>query len=142
MPDYRSMFDRDYLGSWDLMGRDVTVTIVKVEAGVLTSQGNKKTKKPVVHFDGKEKGLALNKTNARAIADMYGTNTDNWLGKRITMYPTTTTFGRETVECIRVRNTIPRSNGRAQQPQQPPPEPERDPADDESLLDHPPEDAP
>ncbi len=31
MTDYRSMFDRDYIGAWDLP-HDVTVTIAKVEA--------------------------------------------------------------------------------------------------------------
>lgn len=118
MPDYRSMFDRDYIGAWDLLGKDVTVTIARVEAGTLTSQGNKKTKKPIVWFEGREKGLALNKTNARTIADMYGNDTVKWVGKRITIWPTTTQFGRETVECIRVRPNVPgaqkRSNGGVQ----------------------------
>jgi len=108
MPDYRSMFDRDYIGSWDLNGRDVVVTIAKVEAKELTSQGNRKTRKPVVFFEGKEKGLALNKTNAKAVAGMYGTKTEEWVGKKITLYPTQTAFGHETVDCIRVRPSIPK----------------------------------
>jgi hypothetical protein len=117
------MFDRDYIGSWDLNGREATVRIRSVEAGVLTSQGNRKTKKPIIHFEGKDKGLALNKTNAKAIAAMYGNDTTKWIGKAITIYPTTTTFGSETVDCIRVKQGIPqqssRGNGRAQAPVQP-----------------------
>ncbi len=35
MPDYRGMFDRDYIGSWDLPG-DVIVTISEVKAGEVT----------------------------------------------------------------------------------------------------------
>lgn len=108
MPDYRSMFDRDYIGSWDLGGKDVTVTIAKVEAKELVSQGNRRSKKPVVFFDGKEKGLALNKTNAKAVAGMYGTKTEDWVGKRVTLYPTTTQFGHDTVDCIRIRPTVPK----------------------------------
>lgn len=121
MPDYRSMFDRDFLGSWDLPpGRDVTVTIARVEAGTLTSQGNRKTRKPVLHFEGKEKGLALNKTNGKAIANMFGPKTEKWIGKQIAIYATTTQFGSEVVECIRVRPTAPkqRSNGKAEEPPQ------------------------
>lgn len=122
--DYRSMFDRDYIGAWDLMGRDVTVTIAKVAPGVLTGKGNRKDKKPIVHFEGREKGLALNKTNAKTIAGMYGNDTTKWVGKRITLYPTTTSFGSETgLDCIRIRSGVPtqqRDGGkRGQEPVRP-----------------------
>jgi hypothetical protein len=105
--DWRSMFDREFLGAWDLGGKDVTVTIAKVEAQILVAQGNKKNKKPVIHFEGKEKGMVLNKTNSKIVAAMYGNDTVNWLGKRITLYPTLTTFGNESMECIRIRPLIP-----------------------------------
>lgn len=108
MPDYRSMYDSDYLGHWDLQGRDVTVTIRKVEAGTLVGAQGRKAKKPVVFFEGKEKGMALNKTNGKAIAGMYGPDTSAWVGKKITIYPTQTQFGPETVDCIRVRPTAPK----------------------------------
>ena len=102
-----SYFDRDYIAPFDLEGKDVTVTIDKVAGETLTSTGGKKNKKPVVYFVGKEKGLALNKTNARTILAMYGAHTSEWHGKKITLYPTTTTFGNETKECIRVRPNVP-----------------------------------
>lgn len=109
--DYRGMFDRDFIGAWDLQGRDVTVTISKVVAATLTAQGGRKSKKPVVFMDGTEKGFALNKTNAKCIASMYGNNTDNWIGKRVTLYPTQVGFGNETVDAIRVRPTVPKGKG-------------------------------
>lgn len=105
--DYRAMFDRDYIAAFDLNGKDVTVTIARVEPGVLTGQGGKKSKKPIVHFEGKEKGFAINKTNGKIIAGMYGTDASKWVGKRITIYPTMTSFGSEQMECIRVRPTVP-----------------------------------
>jgi hypothetical protein len=106
--DYRSMFDRDFIGVWDLQGRDVVVEIASVKAGELVSQGNKKSKKPILHFKGREKGMVVNKTNAHVIAAMYGNDTDKWVGQRITIFPTTTTFGRTELECIRVRPGIPK----------------------------------
>jgi hypothetical protein len=113
------MFDRDYLGHWDLPpGRDVTVTIARVEAGTLTSQGNRKTKKPILYFEGKEKGMAINKTNGKAIAAIYGAKTEKWIGQPIAIYATTTQFGSEVVECIRVRPTAPKRNGKAAAPEQ------------------------
>lgn len=107
MPDFRTMFDKDYIGAWDLAGKDVTVTIAKVEAKILVSQGAKKTKKPVAYFANAEKGMALNTTNCKTIAAMYGSDTDAWVGKRITIYPTKTDMGGQTVDCIRVRPGIP-----------------------------------
>lgn len=113
MADVRTMFDKEFLYAYDLQGRDVTVVIEAVKGGTLTGTGGKSNKKPIVKFKGKEKGLALNITNARTIAGLYGGfDSEKWVGKAITLYPTTTTFGSQTVECIRVRNVVPKA-GRA-----------------------------
>lgn len=112
--DYRAMFDRDYIGAWDLGGRDVVVTIAKVEAGTLKNGSGKANKKPILHFVGKEKGFACNKTNGKAIAAMYGNDTRAWVGKRVTLYATKTSFGSEQVDCIRVRPTVPSATAAAE----------------------------
>lgn len=103
MPHWKSMMDRDYIFAFDLEGKDVVVEIARVAPGELVSTGGRKTKKPVAFFKGKQKGLALNATNCKTIAAMFGNDTTAWVGKRITLYPTTTTMGGDTVECIRVR---------------------------------------
>ena len=107
MADYRLMFDKDFLFAAQLQGREVTVEIASVKAGAIRGEGGKSSKKPVCHFRGKDKPLALNVTNCRTIAAMYGPDTKDWIGKRITIYPTTTDFGGKTVDCIRVRPGIP-----------------------------------
>ena len=107
MTDWRSMMDKEYLFAFDLQGRDVTVTIDRVKAGELVGEKGRKTKKPVVWFVGKEKPLAINMTNGRTIASMYGNNVEDWIGKRITIYPTQTEFGGKTCDCIRIRPTVP-----------------------------------
>jgi len=104
---YRSMFDNTYIGAWDIpAGRDVAVTIAKVEAGTLTSQRGQ-DRKPIVYFKGKTKGMVMNKTNCKAIAGLYGVDTTQWVGKQIAIYSTTTQAGGETVECLRVRPAAP-----------------------------------
>ena len=110
MPHYKAMYDRDYIYAFDLLGKDVIVTISKVTAGELISAGGRKSKKPIVHFHGKDKGLALNKTNGKTIAALYGNDTEAWVGKRVTLYPTTTSMGGETMECIRIRPSAPKGN--------------------------------
>lgn len=108
MPHWKSMMDRDFIFAFDLNGKEVAVTISRVEAGTLNGSGGRKAKKPVVYFEGKEKGLALNSTNCKTIAKLYGNYTEKWIGKQITLYPTTTEMAGETVECIRVRPQAPR----------------------------------
>lgn len=105
---WKSMTDREYIFAFDLNGKDVTVTISRVEQGMLASTGGRKTKKPVVFFEGKDKGLALNATNAKTIASLYGNYVEKWVGKQITLFPTTATMGGETVEAIRIRPSIPK----------------------------------
>lgn len=107
MPDFRSMFDKQYIGVWDLGGKDRTVTISGVKAETI-SNGKQKNKKPVISFKGAEKRFLCNVTNAKCIAAMYGNNTDTWIGKAVTLYPTQADFGGKTVDAIRVRPTVPR----------------------------------
>ncbi|HNB58708.1 MAG TPA: hypothetical protein PK308_00245 [Phycisphaerales bacterium] len=114
MPDVRKMYQKDYIYAYDLEGKDVTVTIERVTAGELTGEGGKKSKKPVLYFKGSKKGLGLCITNARVIAGLYGGfDSDKWIGKKITLYPTTTKFGSDTVECIRIRNRVPAEQAKA-----------------------------
>lgn len=86
----------------DLQGKTVKVTIANCEAKKFDN-GNK----IILTFQGKEKGLVVNKTNAKIIASAYGGNTDGWLGKGIEIYPDKTMFGTDLVDCIRVRIPAP-----------------------------------
>lgn len=106
MPHWKTMMDRDKLHACDLGGQKRVVTIEKVEQAEVQN-ATKKAKKPQVTFKGQPKPLVLNSTNAKTISRMYGPITEDWIGKRITIYPTTTEMGSETVECIRVEANIP-----------------------------------
>jgi hypothetical protein len=74
--DFRTLFDRDYIASFDLQGRDVAVTISKVIGGELTAVGGRKSRKPILYFAGKERGMICNKTNAKTIAALFGNFTE------------------------------------------------------------------
>src|SRR5690348_15471480 len=103
MPDYRLMYDSDYLFAFHLQGRECTVEIESVKGGELTGEGGRKAKKPVLRFKGKDKPFAVNKTNGKIIATLYGADASAWVGKRITIYPTMTEMNGDQIECIRVR---------------------------------------
>lgn len=123
MADYRTMFDSEWVRSWDLGGKPRVVTIVKVEAGELQNQkARKKDKKPIVWFKGAKKPLALNKTNAKTIAALYGNDTTAWIGQPITIYPSKTSFGNEdNIDCIRIKPQKPTDKAEDMPNPEPPP---------------------
>lgn len=99
--------ESNYLKAEDLQGKTVGVTIESWELGEFDQDG-KKSKKLVLSFAGKAKKLALNVTNARTIAHNVGSEDANdWIGKRIEIYPTKTDFGGKQVDCIRIKEMAP-----------------------------------
>jgi len=107
--DYRTLYDKPYLASHDLPegGRDVTVTIERVEGTEIVGEGGKKDRKPVLYFVGKKKGMVCNITNGRTIAKMYGKAIEGWVGKSIAIYAGTTKKGGEMVDSLMVRGVAP-----------------------------------
>ncbi len=96
-----SAFPSNYLKASDLGDKSPLVTIDRVEVEPI---GRDKEIKPVIYFQGKEKGLVLNKTNAKKIAELAGSkDTEDWAGCQVRIYATETEFGGETVECIRIK---------------------------------------
>lgn len=109
MVDFRTMFDARFIGAWDLPpNRDVVVTIASVAPETVRNAANKEAKKPVLTFVARTKGLLLNKTNAKTVAAMYGTDTVKWVGRQVALYATTTMMGPDRVDCVRIRPTIPK----------------------------------
>lgn len=98
----QTAFPSKYLKVDDLSGRAVKVKMDQVTSEEV-GQGNQKEEKPILYFAGKKKGLVLNKTNALAIVDAYGEETDGWVGKEIELFPDKTDFAGKRVACIRVR---------------------------------------
>ena len=93
------MKDSKYLKAADLKGRDVLVTIDRLEPQKM----NDGKMKWVMYFRGKEKGFVLNIVNINNIAHIYGDETDEWGGKQITLFPTMVDFQGRSVEAIRVK---------------------------------------
>jgi hypothetical protein len=102
------LFPSKYLKAADLRGKDVTVTIRDIDPrGELQMRNGAKEHKPIVTFNGTEKLWVMNKTNAQSIAKVYGPEIMQWIGKRVTLYPTRVQCGRNEVDAIRVRERAP-----------------------------------
>lgn len=100
--DINKAFPSKYLKADDAED-DLIVTIkgVKVET---VGQGQKAEQKPVVYFNEHEKGMVLNKTNAKMIAKIAGSDdTDDWKGVKIRVIATEVEFQGDLVMALRVR---------------------------------------
>ena len=100
------LFPSKYVKAGDLNGKPVTLTIKGLKVEEL-GHGAEKENKPVLYFEKATKGLVLNRTNAMIIGALYGDETDDWHGKRITIYATKVRAFGSTQDAIRVREEIP-----------------------------------
>ena len=66
-------------------------------------QTKKKSNKAVCYFQRARKGLVLNKTNWGLIARQYGDESDDWVGKAITLTVIDVEAFGEVVSAIRVK---------------------------------------
>ncbi len=83
----------------DRQGKEVKLTMTAI--GVHEFEDGKR--QPAVSFRGTDKRLSLNMTNRETIKVAYGVETDNWVGKDIILFKTTTPFGNKIVYCVRLR---------------------------------------
>lgn len=116
-----TVFPSNFIAAGDLDGRDVTLTIERVaDKGTVKREDGQLIDKPVLYFKETPMGMIIGKTNARAIRLAHGNEMTKWIGKQITVYPTTTAISKKmaeqngsiilsengkmaTVACIRVR---------------------------------------
>ncbi len=94
-----SMYPSKWLKAGDLQGQTIPVVITRVTMEDVGDDAGK----PIVYFQGKDKGLVLNKTNAMSIGLVHGQETDGWVGKTIELFPAVVMFQGQNVPCIRVR---------------------------------------
>lgn len=84
---WRKMFDYRFLSGEDLMNKDWTLTIKAVKREQVYSQQKKSNEDQLaIWFTQGEKGMIVNKTNAKVISKVTGTPyIEQWVGKTITI---------------------------------------------------------
>jgi hypothetical protein len=123
------VFPSKYLKAADLKGKPHIVTIESAPYEPLKNLDGKETQKIVLCFKNADKSLPLNATNFDAVCDATNCfDTEDWPGQRIELYPTKTTMGGKTVDCIRIRRP---SASRPTPAAPPPPLPPADEMSDE-----------
>ena len=106
MPNINDMFPSKYLKASDVGDTDLALTIVAVDEETI-GKGSDADIKSVVYFSETPKGMVLNKTNAKAIASLYGDESDDWAGNKIRLYATEVDFKGEQMLALLVRLRAP-----------------------------------
>lgn len=104
-----------YVKAEDLQGRRVTVVIESYQKELL-GQGADAKEKLILYFQGKTKGMVCNVTNGGKLADMFGDEMDDWIGREIVLGVERVPFQGKMVPGLRIsqapkRAPAPQQNG-------------------------------
>ena len=91
-------FPSQYLKWEDIDGKEPTVVISGAEIELLGED-----RKLVLQFQGRQKRMVCNRTNANVIEHSYGSDTDGWIGKEITLFVVPVQFQGKMVNGLCVR---------------------------------------
>lgn len=90
-----------------LQGREMVVTIRSIVKEKMQGPTGRPVEKNVIVFQETPQTLVLNKTNAKRIITLYGSETNDWPGKRIILYSESVQAFGETTEAVRVGKKAP-----------------------------------
>jgi hypothetical protein len=102
---WKKLTNPNYIGSEILQpGQELKLTIEKVQKEqVKTAEGSQEC--IVAYFKGGQKGMIINKTNAKIITKVVDTPyIEQWAGKSIIIYAAKVRAFGEMVEALRVKN--------------------------------------
>ena len=95
------VFPSKWISAADLNGHEPTVTIARV---LMEDIGQSGDRKPVIYFEGKQKGMVCNKTNWDRISFILRSDeSDDWIGKPVKLYTELVNFQGQMKEAVRVK---------------------------------------
>ena len=100
-------FPSKWLRADDVGDRPIPVTIADVRQEEVGDD-----QRMVLYVEGQSRGIILNKTNANRIKELYGNDTDDWVGERVALYTELVSFQGKTTNSIRVREA-PAAKGKS-----------------------------
>jgi hypothetical protein len=113
---WKSLVNVNYLGAYSLMDgsepKDLNVKIAKVLREKVKGEGGKEEECTVAYIEN-NKPLIINRTNAKTITKLVGSPfIEDWVGKTVTIFVSKTKVAGETVDCLRIRPTLPALYGK------------------------------
>jgi hypothetical protein len=114
--DYDDLFPGRFLKAADFKGAEVTMTIASVviedlpdkKGTKVNADGERVRTRGIIGFtksDGTpiQRALVLNRTNGECLKKLFGRNTADWIGKRVTFFPRMVDAFGEQTNAIRIK---------------------------------------
>lgn len=108
--NFDQLYPGRFLKSGLLLDKKVTLTISDVFLETLPDDKIGEKDRGIICFKETPMQLALNRTNGECLKAMFTKKVQSWKGKRVTLAPEMTKFGREDVEAIRIYGSPDISN--------------------------------
>lgn len=100
---YDALFPGRFIKAGEMDGKPATMTIKEVYLDHIEGEDGREKPQAVVAFQETPREMALNKTNGQCLKALFGPQVDDWIGKRVTLYPERDTSGlSDSGVCLRV----------------------------------------
>jgi|GEM_PF-1493289 len=103
---YDQLFPGRFIKAGEMDGKPTTLTIKDVYLDQLEGEDGREKPQAVVAFEQINREWALNKTNAQCLVAMWGPDSGEWIGKRVTLFPENDASGlSDSGVCIRIKGS-------------------------------------
>jgi hypothetical protein len=103
---FDELFPGKYIKAGEFQGKAVTLTIRAVEREMLSNGTGGEEGAAIVSFAETDKQFVMNKTNGVCFRALFGDDTGEWLGHRVTLHAVKDESGlSESGQCIRVKGS-------------------------------------
>ena len=103
---YDQLFPGRFIKAGEMTDKPVTLKIKSVVLDAIEAEDGTEKMQAVVNFVEIKRQWALNKTNAQCLVAMWGHDSDDWVGKRVTLFAEPDTSGMSASGvCLRVKGS-------------------------------------
>lgn len=103
---YDQLFPGRFIKAGEMRSKPLTLTIKDVYLDGLEQEDGTEKSQAVVSFEEIKREWALNKTNAQCLVAMWGRDSGDWIGHKVTIYPEHDASGlSDSGVCIRVKGS-------------------------------------
>ena len=117
MPSINELYPSKYLKSDDLQGQRLTLQVAALKVEDVAENEFK----PVLYFNGKQRGLVLNKTNAMLCGATWGEDYATWSGQWLELFAEPKLYKGNMVQGLSVAPKLANSASTPQTPAEPEP---------------------
>jgi len=103
---FDQLYPGTYIKAGEFDGKAVTLTITSIKREMLSNGAGGEEGAVIVAFAETEKLFVMNKTNAVSLRAMWGDDSGEWIGHKLTLHPVKDESGlSESGQCIRVKGS-------------------------------------